>query len=125
MHDWSQRAEAVQRMIDELRTCFVNIRASAQSLAAKLRRDGENPIEDIEQIVQIAERTEEKLSCFSQTCALMTEASPTESHNLTGDKLPGFAEYVCRKYGVELEEDLVTMIEDLIERQKQRVEAER
>ena len=125
MHDWSQRVEAVQKMIDELRTCFANIRASAQSLAPKLRGDGENPIEDIEQIVRIAERTEEKLTCFSQTCALMAEISPTESHNLTGERLPGFAEYVCHKCGVELDEDLVTMIEDLIERQKQRVEAER
>jgi len=33
---------------------------------------------------------------------------------------PEFREYVERKYSVELDEDLVTLIEDLIERRRQR-----
>ena len=33
--------------------------------------------------------------------------------------LPEFSEYVQQKYDVNLEEDLVVMIEDLIERQRQ------
>jgi hypothetical protein len=36
------------------------------------------------------------------------------------DELPEFRDYVYWKYGVELEEDLVIMIEDLIERQRQK-----
>jgi len=38
------------------------------------------------------------------------------------DELPEFHDYVRMKYGVDIEEDLVTMIEDLIERQKQKVD---
>lgn len=130
MHDWSQRSEAIKRMIDELSTCFANIRASAQSLDAKMRADGEVPIrEEVKQIVQIAERMEEQLSSFSEACALLAESAQTgrqnqstlESPLVLGDgELPNFSEYVRRKYGVVLEEDLVTMVEDLIERQKQR-----
>jgi hypothetical protein len=40
---------------------------------------------------------------------------------LVDETLPEFAQYVRRKHGVELEEDLVTMIEDLIERQREKV----
>jgi hypothetical protein len=131
MHDWSRRLEAIRGMIADLRTCFANIRASAQSLDTKMRADGENPIrEDVEQIVQIAERTEKQLSYFSEACALLAGSAQTGGQNrstvepslaLDDKELPNFSEYVHRKYGVNLEEDLVTMVEDLIERQKQRV----
>lgn len=38
----------------------------------------------------------------------------------SGKGLPEFREYVRVKYGVDLEEDLVIMIEDLIKRQNQK-----
>ncbi len=44
---------------------------------------------------------------------------------ITPDDLPDFREYVRRKYGVDMEEDLVRMIEDLIERQKQKRKADK
>jgi len=126
MHDWRQRAETVREMIDELRVCFANISASAQSLSAKVQQNGESSLKrGVEEIIQIAKSMEEKLSCFSRACRLLAEASPINSHESIRGKLPDFAEYVCLKYGVSLEEDLVTMIEDLIERQKQKVKAER
>ncbi|MBA7673847.1 hypothetical protein ES703_82053 [subsurface metagenome] len=40
------------------------------------------------------------------------------SSNIRDSDLPEFREYASRKYP-ELDEDLITMIEDLIERQKQ------
>jgi len=41
--------------------------------------------------------------------------------NLDGEQeLPEFREYASRKYGGELDDDLITMIKDLIEREKQR-----
>ena len=45
--------------------------------------------------------------------------------NLSDEELPNFREYVRRKYGEELDEDLITMIEDLIERQRQRIKSSR
>jgi len=36
-------------------------------------------------------------------------------------ELPEFRQYAQRKYRAELDEDLITMIEDLIEHQRQRV----
>ncbi len=39
--------------------------------------------------------------------------------------LPEFREYARKKYRDELDEDLVTMIEDLIERQRQRIKSGR
>ena len=41
--------------------------------------------------------------------------------NLSNEELPEFRQYARRKYRTELDEDLITMIEDLIERQRQRV----
>ena len=41
--------------------------------------------------------------------------------NLSNEELPEFRQYARRKYRAELDEDLITMIEDLIERQRQRV----
>lgn len=40
--------------------------------------------------------------------------------NLSDEELPDFREYARRKYGEELDEDLITMIEDLIERRRQK-----
>lgn len=134
MRDWSLRAEAIGGMIDELRTCFANIRASAQSLEAKIRANGGVLIgKEVEQIVQIAETMEGRLLCFSEACALLAESAQSGRQNqstlepslVLGDgELPNFSEYVRRKYGVVLDEDLVTMVEDLIERQKQRFNEE-
>ena len=42
------------------------------------------------------------------------EGQPVKSSN----KLPEFREYARQKYPNELDEDLITMIEDLIERQR-------
>jgi hypothetical protein len=39
----------------------------------------------------------------------------------SNDELPEIRGYIWKKYGVELEEDLITMIEDLIERQREKV----
>jgi len=133
--DWSQRSAAVGRLTDELRICFANIHASAQSLVVKLRGDYEAPIrEDVEQIVQIAERMEKQLSCFSRAWVALTESGQTGRQNQTAagpssvfgdERLPNFSEYVRCRYGVDLEEDLVTMVEDLIERQKQKFSEKR
>jgi len=99
----------VRQLIAELITCFANISAAAESLEAKLEADGESSFKaDVEQIIQLAKSTEGKLSRLSRTCALLAVAPHSESRSF-------------RKYGVELEEDLVTMIEDLIERQRQKL----
>jgi len=45
--------------------------------------------------------------------------------NLSDEELPDFREYARRKYGEELDEDLITMIEDLIERQRRRIKSGR
>jgi len=46
------------------------------------------------------------------------EGQPVESSN----NLPEFREYARQKYPKELDEDLITMIEDLIERQRAKSE---
>ena len=66
---------------------------------------------------------------FPQACEVLAVSSPTErrigpiiaepSPGFAIQKLPDFDEYVRRKYALELDEDLITMIEDLIERQKE------
>ena len=43
-----------------------------------------------------------------------SEGQPVKSSN----NLPGFREYARQKYPKELDEDLITMIEDLIERRR-------
>lgn len=86
-HDWRQGAETVRQIIDELRICFANISASAQSLIAKVQQNGESSLKgDVEEIIQLAKSMEEKLSCFSRACELLAETSPTEFQNLTGGK---------------------------------------
>lgn len=114
----------VRQLIEDLMDCFANISAAAQSFEAKLNADGESSLKaDVERIIQVARSMEEKLSRLSRTGAMFAEARQSELHGFVDETLPGFAEYVRRKHGVDLEEDLVTMIEDLIERQKRRVKA--
>lgn len=45
--------------------------------------------------------------------------------SICDQELPQFREYARRKYREELDEDLITMIEDLIERQRQRIKSGR
>jgi hypothetical protein len=117
-----QPAETVRQLVDELVACFANISAAAESLKAKVEADGESSLKaDVEEIIQVARSTVEKLSRFSRTW--LAGAPQSEPPGLVDETLPEFAHYVRRKHGVELEEDLVTMIEDLIERQKQKVKA--
>jgi hypothetical protein len=117
-----QPTETVQQLVDELVTCFANISAAAQSLKAKVEADGESSLKaDVEEIIQVARSTVEKLSRSSRTW--LAGAPQSEPHAFGDETLPGFVEYVRRRHGVEMEEDLVTMIEDLIERQKHKVKA--
>ena len=54
----------------------------------------------------------EKVLCLAGHLPRIAEKSPAE--------WPEFREYARRKYPKELDEDLVTMIEDLIERRRHR-----
>jgi len=45
----------------------------------------------------------------------------SKESGFSNDELPEIRDYIWKKYGVELEEDLITMIEDLIERQREKV----
>ena len=128
MQDWREKTGAVRATIEELRSCFQNMIRLAESLDVKMVEDHENlPKYGMQEIISVARRTSEKLSYFSQACGLLAEASLLETREkpamvafpmTNGETLPVFPEYVRRKYGVELDEDLVTMIEDLIERQR-------
>ena len=40
------------------------------------------------------------------------------SHNVDIDSLPEFREYALQKYAEELDEDIISMIEDLIQRRR-------
>jgi hypothetical protein len=121
MHGRGQTTETMLQLIDEVTTCLANIKATAKSLEVKLESDGKSSLKaDVERIIHVARSTAEKLTCLSRTCTGATQGEP---HAFGDETLPGFAEYVRQRHGVEMEEDLVTMIEDLIERQKQKVKA--
>jgi len=47
-------------------------------------------------------------------------ACPETELGIDNEELPEFREYALKKYPDELDEDLVTMIEDLIERQREK-----
>ena len=59
----------------------------------------------------------EKVFSMAGHLPKVTETAPTE--------WPEFREYAQRKYPTELDEDMVTMIEDLIERRRARVNGRR
>ncbi len=81
--DWRQRAEAVGWMIDELMTCFANIRTLAESLSARVQENGESPPKgNVDEIIRLAKSMEKKLLCFSRACALLAETSLTDSNDL-------------------------------------------
>ena len=54
----------------------------------------------------------EKVLAIAGHLPMLTEAGSVE--------LPEFREYARKMYPIELDEDLITMIEDLIERQRER-----
>ena len=71
MYQWKQQTEAVRAAIDEVRTCFANIVAVAESLDAKLIGEHETSLRDIvQEIIHLAKGTEGKLSQFYQVCVL-------------------------------------------------------
>lgn len=78
MYQWKQQAEAVEAAIDEMRTCFVNIVAAAESLDAKLLGEHEASRRVVQQIIHIARGTEGKLSQFYQVCGLLAGSSTSD-----------------------------------------------
>jgi len=52
---------------------------------------------------------------------LSTLSAVDEAPDVGSDGLPEFREYARRKYSAELDEDLVTMVEDLIQMRRQGV----
>ena len=126
IHDWRQKANAMLAAIDELRLCFANMFAIAESLDEKMQGHDQVSLKVLlQEIIQITKDMEGKLSCIYHACGLLAQSCDDKRQaNLSGidnEKLPDFSEYVLKKYSVELEEDLVTMIEDLIERQREEV----
>jgi len=79
MCEWKQKAKAVEAAIDEVRTCFANIVAAAESLDAKLIGEHETALRDIvQEIIHLARGTEGKLSQFYQVCGLLARSSPSD-----------------------------------------------
>ncbi len=116
-----QKADAVLAALEELRCCFGNIVATAESLGKKMCRSDEASLKaPIQDIIQITKDMEGKLTRFYRACSLLVrDDNWGENVSVIDDeKLPEFSEYVYRKYGVELDEDLVAMIKDLIERER-------
>lgn len=76
---WKLQTEAVRAAIDELRTCFVNIVAAAESLDAKLSGDHETSHRGlVQEIIHVARGTEGKLSQLYQVCGLLAGSSTSD-----------------------------------------------
>jgi hypothetical protein len=124
MGDWKLKAGAMLVVIDELRHCFTNMDAVAKSLDEKIQGCEEASLKaPVREIIRIAKEMEGKLSRFYHACELLAQSCDYKANlsDIASEPLPGFREYVRMKYSVELDEDLVTMIEDLIERQQEKV----
>jgi len=82
MDTWKQKVDGVAIAIEELRTCFATISASAEGLAARLESDEERKLKGLAQdIVEISHNMDEKLSRFSQVCECLGESSLSSTGN--------------------------------------------
>ncbi len=76
---WKQQIETVQAAIDEVRTCFANIVAAAESLDAKLSGEHETSRKGlVQEIIHVARGTEGKLSQLYQVCGLLAGGSMSD-----------------------------------------------
>jgi hypothetical protein len=79
MYQWKQQIEGVQAAIGELRMCFVNIVAAAESLDAKLQGEHETSRRGLAQeIIRIARGIEGKLSKLYQVCGVLARSSTSD-----------------------------------------------
>lgn len=63
---------------------------------------------------------QERLLMLREKLLEMLTKPANQSNSSNGD-LPGFREYARNKYGDELDEDLITMFEDLINMRRKRI----
>ncbi len=76
MDTWKQKVDGVAILIEELRTCFAGITASAEALAARLENDEEKKLKELAQdMVEVSRNMDGNLSRFSQVCQRLGESS--------------------------------------------------